>query len=286
MNAVHCLSPSCMPLAATADGGLVVWTLEQPSILMSAWPGNGLVASGACAEVAYAAADDWFRRRNATARAQFEIEQAIPRGAGVGADAMLGAAVRAALERILPNTPAAADAASLTVAALAADAACARGGLLQIDHAGRVRRRVELAHDDGGAWVLVFATPRDLSDEAMDAEMPSMKALPVAPQGDVDALFRSAGADDIVGFAAALTGVARSDCGQAEQRELSRQLRDIGALASGCTPAGGSAWALVHGGPASRTLRRALNASIGFFGPSVFAAVTNNAGINWRDAAA
>jgi hypothetical protein len=120
----------------------------------------------------------------------------------------------------------------------------------------------------------------------MDAEMPSMKALPVAARGDVDALFRSAGADDIVGFAAALTDVARSDCGQAEQRELSRQLRDIGALASGCTPTGGSAWALVHGGPASRTLRRALNASLGFFGPSVFAAVTNNAGINWRDAAA
>jgi hypothetical protein len=280
MNAAHCTCPACIPLAATEDGGLVVWTLEQPSILLSVWPGNSLIASGACADVAYAAAQSWFDARGLTALAQFEIEQAIPRGAGLAADAMLRAATHAALGQLIPEPAAGGP----TRAFDAFDAAAAQGGLLRIDRAGRVRQRATIAHDDSAAWVLVFATPRDLPDDAPEAEAHAIAQLAntPAPTAAVDALFRNASADDVVGFAEALSAIVRADCADAELRERSAQMRDIGALASGCLPTGTSAWALVHGGAASRTLRRALTAALGYFGPTVFAAVTNNSGITWR----
>jgi predicted sugar kinase len=281
-------------------------TLRYPPIQMLARASRALTITGGRADLAHRQAERFFQHYELPRQAEIEIELATPAFMGLGSGAMLGLSVARALAG-LHGLPAD-DALELARAVgLSADEALethafARGGLLLVDSAGTLRRRLPIAeHDEVEDWVFVLVLPRVASGTPETLEADRRRALhdaaahlgPETGRICTSQLWPAAERDDIVEFARGLAAIqevnyaALAQSGQPvalsdDEQAILEIMRTGGALAWGRCISGIGLYGLLKGGGPSRELRRLLTEHLGYFGAAVMATLCDNAGAQQR----
>jgi predicted sugar kinase len=281
---IEITSPCCLHLglARAEDGALseLGLTLQHPPIQLAARPAAQLSVVGPRADIAAAEA----ARLNLTG--EIEIELAIPANMGLGSNAMMACAVHGSLDPKGLQDPSGLHAHAFV-----------GGGLLLVRDDGLLKRRAAIAHaHEDDTWVFVLVLPKEPDDltEAFEADWRSQligfaRHLPHGMDAEVAVLFDAVERDDSNAFAVALSHIhaaneaALATSGHA--RALTDQDRDIlgfmranGAAFAARALTGLGLYGLVKGGPASRTLRKALTQHLGYFGPLVMASICDNHG--------
>ena len=242
---------------------------------IEARPAMNLAISGPCADVALRAA----QRARPKISAEIEIESALPRHMGLGADLMMTEAINDVLARV----SGAVSSPSQTVAGHA----FAQGGLIFVNEGGALLRRSTLEHDDTNAWVFVLLLPTppdDTSDTLESARAQSL--LGAAPDHDLGALFVAADGNNFDGFIAALHAMRdaqasslRTFVAPAELAQYVQLLEAQNTPFTSVTATGYGMFALTHGAPASRAVRHGLKQTLGYGGPIVLGSICDNSGV-------
>jgi predicted sugar kinase len=255
-------------------------TLQHPPTQLAARPAAQLSVFGPRAHVAAHEA----ARLGLTG--QIEIELAIPANMGLGSDAIMTCAVSGALN---PN--------SLQHPSGLPAHAFVGGGLLLVNNDGLLKQRATIVHEyEDDTWVFVLALPKEPDDLAETFEagersklIAAARHLPHTIGASCAALLDAVARDDFDTFAGALAHLhAANEAALAADGHpipLTEQERDIlgfmranGAAFAARALTGLGLYGLVKGGPASRTLRKALTQHLGYFGPLVMASICDNHG--------
>ncbi len=291
-------SPCCLLLGmADIDGRThqLGVALTYPPIEIEARRSALLLITGGRADLAYRQAERFLEHHGLPRQGEIEIELAIPSFMGLGSAGMLGLSVARTLAE-LGELPADDAQALASAAGLGADEALethafAHGGLLLVDDAGGLARRVPIAHaGEDAAWVWVLVLPRVPSGavESLEAERRAELRAAArhlgAGRASCEQLFGAAERDDIAAFAAALGEIQQLNDDALRLAETPHPLDDAearllaimrghGALVCGRALGGLALYGLIQGAGPSRALRRALTAELGFFGGSVIGSV-------------
>lgn len=274
---ISLLCPALLTLGAgriNGRRGLAAIALRVPVMSIDALPATSLTISGPCADVARRAA----QRVRSDAGAEVEIESALPRHMGLGADLMMTEAMRDVLTRV--------SGASSTPDQSVAGHAFANGGLIFVDESGTLLRRCTLEHDDAHAWVFVLLLPTPPDDTPDDLELSrAQHLLSETSDHDPNPLFDAAEAGDFDGFVAALGALRNAQASTVRKFEKPAELSQYeGLLAaqnppfSSIAPTGYGMFALTHGAPASRAVREGLKRTLGYGGPIILGSICDNSG--------
>ncbi len=274
---VSLLCPALLTLGAgrlNGQRGLAAMALRVPIMSIEARPATHLAISGPCADVALRVAQ---HARTQTG-AEIEIESALPRFMGLGADLMMTEAIRDVLARI--------SGADSTPGQTVAGHAFAHGGLIFVNESGTQLRRSTLAHDDTQAWVFVLLLPTPPDDTPDDLESArAQRLLDAKPNHDLRALFDAADNDSFDGFVTALHAMYDAQASTLRNFALPAELAHYGQLLeaqnapfTAVTATGYGMFALTHGAPASRAVRNGLKQTLGYGGPIVLGSICDNAG--------
>lgn len=273
--------------------------VRYPPVHLEAHPSTRLEVSGACAPIAYAAAE-----RMGLA-AEIEVELAIPTLMGLGAGPMLELSVARALAE-LHGRPADAPTLAQTLGFrpdLAPEVwGFAQGGLLLADLGAPLvnppLRRQAIAHKDDLAWVIVLFLPRPGDDAPESLEADRRSALlaaawhlsagaarcllddlwPAAERDDFPAFARALGtlhAANLDALAAAGTPLPLSD----QHHAMLDLMQAEGAAMCGSCLTGLGVFGLIQGAQPSIRLRQKMQALVGFAGGTVMGTITDNAGV-------
>lgn len=297
-------SPCCLLLGMLPYQGQICRlgiTLQYPPIQLDAAPGAGLNVTGGRADLAAVQAQRVLDHYSIAPADVIEIDLAVPSYMGLGSTPLMGMAMARTLaaSHDLPTDRAAlAEAAGLGVDTALEQYAFKEGGLLLVGEDGTLLRRATISHEDEAnhwVWVLVLPrvparTPETLEAERIHALRSAAEhMLPDASAVLDNGLWPALDADNYIGVAGALSSLyslneavlgrngALPPLSDAEQAVIDIMLHH-GALVCGRALGGMSLYALVCGGPASRTLRRALATQLGYFGGTVTAALCDNTG--------
>lgn len=285
LNAPSLLHLGCVWAGQVCELGIA---LQHPQIQLVAQASPELAVSGACGDIAWDEATRLIAKYQRPLSVSIEIETAIPTHMGLGSEAMM----RASLRRVYGHWHTVTSSFRMSLAEHAAQ----HGGLILADDEGLLQRRAELPRDcvdDQEDWVFVFVLP-DASDESDDlvkdieAERRAHLRQAVRPGGgwsDGAALFAAAEQRDFAAFTGALAAIQTTN-EQAvgiprtpEAHTALALLHDNGAAMCGPMLTGLGLFGLVKGGPASRTLRAALQQHYGYGGPLILASVCDGTGI-------
>ncbi len=300
MQLLNLSSPACLLLGlADIDGAThqLGLALSYPPVQLTARPSGLLLITGGRADLAYQQAERFLAAHDRPLQGEIEIELAVPSHMGLGSAGMLGLSVARALAELhgLPaGDPAAlAEALGLRPEEALERQAFAQGGLLLVAPDGSLTRRHAFAPDDDERdWVWVLVLPRVRPGTSDTLEVDRRAALRAAARhlsaetGALlaGALWPAAEHGDIAAFGQALEQFQQLNydalrlSGQphalsADEARALNIMRAGGALACGRIIGGMGLYALVRGGPASRTLRRALTDDLGYFGGTVMASL-------------
>lgn len=298
-------SPACLLLGLASVGGVTHQlgiALTYPPVQLAAQPSGLLLITGGRADLAYQQAERFLTAHGLPHQGEIEIELAVPSYMGLGSAGMLGMSVACALAKLneLPSdSPAAlAEAVGLRAEQALERQAFAQGGLLLVRPDGSLALHHSVA--DGGderdwVWVLVLprvrpADPDTLEDDRRAALHAAARHLSAESGALVTgALWPAAARDEIEAFGQALEQIQQFNYdalrldGQphilsADEQRTLNIMRANGAVACGRALGGMGLYALVRGGPASRTLRRALTDDLGYFGGTVMASLAAPSG--------
>ena len=308
-------SPASLPLGLvrfdTGQISLLGLTVQHPPTQIFAQSHPTLQMIGARADLARRHATHFLHHHHLKQQAGVEIELAIPMLVGLGSDPLLGLSLAHALAWV-HNLPADQyDPVQLARAlGLSPDEALAvfgfdQGGLLLVDSPPEpgqefpaLRRRAEIAHREKEAWAFVFHFPDLPPDTPETLEQDRLAALwQAAPHLSdetghlVDTrLWPAVETDDFETFAralarlhdlnlAALKQAGTSPPLSAGDQAILEVMRQSGAAGTAQTLTGLSAYGLIQGGQPSRILRKKLRDHVGFFGGTILATITANAGV-------
>ena len=296
---INLTSPCCLLLGLADIGGAahqLGLALSYPPVQLAAQPSSLLLITGGRADLAYGQAERFLAAHGLPPQGEIEIELAVPSHMGLGSAGMLGLSVARALAELhgLPAELAAlAQALGLRPEQALERQAFAQGGLLLVAPDGSLARRHAFAPaDDERDWIWVLVLPRvrpgipnTLEDDRRAALRAAARHLS-AESGALLAgeLWPAAERDDIAAFGQALEQFQQLNydalrlSGQphalsADETRALNIMRAGGAVACGRAIGGMALYALVRGGPASRTLRRALTDDLGYFGGTVMASL-------------
>lgn len=274
---VSLLCPAFLTLGAgrlSGQRGLAAMALRVPVMSMEAHPAQSLHISGPCADVARRAAE----RAGPSSGAEIEIESALPRHMGLGADLMMTEAISDVLARV--------SGARHTPGQTVAGHAFAHGGLIFVSDSGELLRRSTVEHDDANAWVFVLLLPTPADDTPDDLESARAQSLlDAAPDLDLAPLFDAADISSFDRFVAALremgdaqTSTLRKFALPPESNSFFQLLKAQNAPFTSVTATGYGLFALAHGAPASRLVRSGLKQTLGYGGPIVLGSICDNLG--------
>lgn len=310
-------APASMPLGFVQwqgkDGrfspALFGITLQHPPVHLSARSSKKFSISGARANIGRAYGQK-FLAHHGLAGGDVEIELAIPAFVGLSSAPMLGLAVAQALAWVhdLPHktadVPQLAQAINLQAYETLPLWSFAKGGLLLVattTETGTYRsiiQRHEIAYTtEEDAWAFVFHFPPIASHISL-----SLAAERLAAWGEAaaylrpdsnrfiqDDLAQALARRDIAAFGQLLMRLQKMNIEALKaayrpleinesQEALFTLMQENGALAWGQTLTGLGHYALVHGGQASRALRKKIIDLVGYSGGMVMATITANQG--------
>lgn len=296
---VNLTSPACLLLGlAEIDGAACQLgvALQYPPVQLTARQSGLLLITGGRADLAFRQAERILAHFGLPQQGEIEIELAVPSHMGLGSDGMLGLSVArtlAELHGVSADPAALAEAAGLLHEQAIERQAFAQGGLLLVGPDGAaLRHHTFPAGDEQDDWVWVLVLPRVPGSTPDTLEADRRAALQAAAHHlsaetgvlATGALWPAAERGDSAAFAQALEQIQQLNYDALRLAEQPHTLSDdewrilnimraSGALVCGRAIGGLGLYALVHGGPASRTLRRALTDDLGYFGGTVMASL-------------
>lgn len=283
MDTITKITPAVLPLALVNDDGetaVLTLALTHPPTQVDVRAGLGLGASGARAQMAYAAAEAWYVETGITTSARVVVELATPNQLGLLADATLSVAVRSVLATVHGQAE---TGDGLDAAGQLAWTAYTKGGVFTQRVGGGVMRQATIEKPDSEAWVLIGHYPRFDPDlpATYEAELTAHLLAADAPAGADDvAVWAALERDDFGGFAAAVGALHRATAAQlslpvltAEQQMALAAFESQGAVVWGRALSGQLTWGLVAGQQAAYDLRRRVRQAVGHYGGTVFATV-------------
>ncbi len=308
-------APASLPLSLVkinhddqVKTALLSLTVQHPPIEVVAQQHNKrLQVVGARAHIGRQHAKQFLRSHQLKERAEVEIDRSIPAFMGLGSDTLLGLAMAKGLAWVhnlpLDDTEALAKALQLPPQHAAEIWGFDRGGLLLVETEAaegvipKIIERREIKHDQHKAWAFVFVLPRTKKGTPDHYEAQQMRDLvSLAPylsseSGRVvnEETMPAIKNDDINAFGKSLLKLhkliytAQSEAGSLKGMSpadyaILHLMRDNGAIAWGRSLTGGCLYGLVEGAKASIELRTAIRKSIGPFGGTVLATITDNRG--------
>jgi len=311
-------APASLPLSLVkidrthgVKTALLSLTVQHPPIEVVAQQNNKqLQVVGARAHIGWQYARQFLRSHHLRQRAEVEIDRSIPAFMGLGSDPLLGLAMAKGLAWVhhLPfdDTLAFAKALSLSPQQAAELWGFDQGGLLLVDTEApegalaempQILERREIEHHKNEAWAFVFVLPRMPKGTPDDYEAQQMRdLLSIAPYLSSESgrivmqeTLPAVEKDDIAAFGKSLLKLhkliytAQSEAGTLRALTpadygILHLMRDSGAFAWGRSLTGGCLYGLVKGAKASIELRKKVRKSIGPFGGTVLATITDNRG--------
>lgn len=288
-----------------ADGAVVPAllgiTLQHPPVHLLAMATNGgLSVTGARANIGRFYAEKFLAHHQLPEQAKIEIELAIPAYVGLSSGPMLGLSVAQALawvHGLTADIPQFSPALSLQPHETLALWGYHQGGLLLTSTTAEsgqppsLLQRQEIPFsEEKDAWVFVLYLPRIGVGTSATIEAEALLAWQQAAHGASplmwDELMDAIKQRDIRAFGQWLMRLQQTNqlalanpatLGQSEQGVL-QLMADHGALAWGQLPTGLGLYGLVHGGPASRVLRKQIQDYVGYGGGMVMATIAANSG--------
>lgn len=311
-------APASLPLSLVkidheegSKTALLSVTVQHPPIEVVAQSHNKqLQITGARAHIGRQYARQFLRSHQLRQRAEIEIDRSIPAFMGLGSDPLLGLTIAKGLAWVhhlpLDDTLALANALGLSAQHAAQLWGFDRGGLLLVDtdapegalaEMPQILERREIEHHKNEAWAFVFVLPRTKKGTPDNYEAQQMRdlfsAVPylssesgrIVMQETLPAVEN----DDIAAFGKSLLKLhkliysAQSEAGTLKgltpaDYAILHLMRDSGAFAWGRSLTGDGLYGLVKGAKASIELRTVIRKSLGPFGGTVLATITDNRG--------
>lgn len=293
-------APSCLFLGIAPVEG--EWceigvALTHPPLVMSATPADTFEVSGGRADFTYGHALRHFSARAIQPAGNIEIEFGLHSCMGIGSDAVHTLAVCSITNQLLEMAPlkraAMAKAIGLPLNSFEWHA-FEQGGVVATGQNNVLQWRVELSKttDDDEDWVWVLVLPRLADNVADDEEMQKRewrwRTRKELPFNDLQTAARliTAGATnrDFEMFCDGLMGLNQTTTRlhTSADSEVIRMFKEGGARAWGKSLSGKGLYGLVKGTRASQMLRDGIMATLGYEGPAVFGALTNNVGAEMK----
>ena len=295
---------------ARLSSGVLAWlglTVQYPPISIDARPAPALAVTGASADLGYPHAARALQRFGLPP-AEVEIDYALPRRMGLGAEPMLALSLARTLAALAhdpdaEDTFALADGLGLPRSQALAVQSFHQGGVLLVpagEEGGpwpQPLRRCELSHDDKHSWVWVLHWPHVPAEISPTLEADRLaQMLAAAPHlsdetGRLveEALWPALAHDDLPAFSQALmrfmalnrqalAAAGTPPASLAGTEVVLACLRENGALGWGEPATGLARFGLIRGGPDSIVLRRKLAELVGYEGGTVMATICDNRG--------
>ncbi len=271
------LCPALLTLGAgrlNGQRGMAAMALRVPVMSIEARSAPSLAISGPCADVAQRIT----QRAQQKNGAEIEIESALPRHMGLGADLMMAEAIGDVLTRVSGTSP--------RLSPSVAGHAFAQGGLIFVNEGGELLRRSTLQHDDANAWVFVLLLPTPPDNTPDDLESARAQSLlNAAPGHDLGKLFAAADDSNFDGFVSELRAMRNAQASTLRKFALPAELQPYMQLLeaqnapfTSIAATGYGMFAVTRGAPASRVIRSGLKQTLGYGGPIVLGSICDNLG--------